>query len=78
MMARLQHIAFHDQLTGLPNRALFHDRIQLALAKARRHQGKLALLYLDQDKFKAVNDTFGHETGDPLPNNSEFCTKAGA
>ncbi len=66
MMARLQHIALHDQLTGLPNRALFHDRIQLALAKARRDQGQLALLYLDLDKFKAVNDTFGHMAGDLL------------
>ncbi len=66
MMARLQHIALHDQLTGLPNRALFHDRMQLALAKARRHQGQLALFYLDLDRFKAINDTFGHMTGDLL------------
>lgn len=66
MMARLQHIALHDQLTGLPNRALFHDRMQQALARAHRHHGQLALLYLDLNRFKDVNDTLGHAAGDLL------------
>lgn len=66
MLIRLKHTALYDPLTQLPNRILFSDRIQLALAKARRKQGYLALLYLDLDKFKYVNDTFGHAVGDTL------------
>ncbi len=62
----LQHIAQHDPLTGLPNRELFHDRLQAALLLAERNQTQLALLYLDLDKFKQVNDTLGHPVGDLL------------
>ncbi|MET1081353.1 MAG: diguanylate cyclase [Pseudomonas sp.] len=64
--SRLQFIARHDPLTGLPNRALLADRLSTALARARREQGRLALLYLDLDKFKEVNDNCGHAAGDLL------------
>lgn len=64
--ARLQYLALHDQLTDLPNRALFSDRLQTALARSRREHTLLALLYLDMDKFKEVNDNYGHTTGDHL------------
>jgi diguanylate cyclase (GGDEF)-like protein len=54
----------HDQLTGLPNRGLIHELISHALAIAARHQTSLAVLFVDLDRFKAVNDTYGHLTGD--------------
>ncbi|MEW6590917.1 MAG: diguanylate cyclase [Pseudomonadota bacterium] len=66
MAIRLQHIARHDPLTDLPNRELFHDRLQTALLQAKRNQTRLALLYIDLDNFKQVNDTLGHSLGDLL------------
>jgi diguanylate cyclase (GGDEF)-like protein/PAS domain S-box-containing protein len=64
--ARLQYTAQYDKLTDLPNRGLLYDRVETALARTRRQQGRMSLLYLDLDKFKQVNDTFGHAAGDLL------------
>lgn len=64
--ARLSHDALHDPLTGLPNRVMFTDRCEQVLKSARRHSELAAILYLDLDGFKAVNDTRGHATGDIL------------
>jgi diguanylate cyclase (GGDEF)-like protein len=61
---RMEHMAYHDILTGLPNRAMFQDHLELALARARRHELAVAVLFLDLDGFKPVNDTHGHEVGD--------------
>ncbi|HSC69349.1 MAG TPA: diguanylate cyclase [Cellvibrio sp.] len=66
MMARLEHLALYDQLTHLPNRSLFYDRICSAIARAKRNNSIFSLLYLDLDKFKAINDLYGHTTGDLL------------
>ena len=62
----LAYMATHDALTGLPNRLLFNDRLTLALAQAQRHQQKLAVMLLDLDHFKDINDTLGHNKGDQL------------
>ncbi|MEP9385930.1 EAL domain-containing protein [Mesorhizobium sp. KR9-304] len=61
-----QYLAFHDTLTGLPNRALFEDRLKRALLAVARDNRRIGLLYIDLDRFKTVNDTFGHPCGDEL------------
>lgn len=63
---RLQRMARHDELTGLLNRAFLHDRIDSALARARRNGSRFSLVFIDLDKFKQVNDTCGHTVGDRL------------
>lgn len=60
----LAHQAFHDELTGLPNRNMFRDRLRLAIADASRYGRKCALLFCDLDHFKVINDSLGHEAGD--------------
>ncbi|NRT55579.1 two-component system response regulator [Sphaerotilus uruguayifluvii] len=64
--ARIQHLAYHDPLTDLPNRMLMLDRMERGLAQAQRHHRALALLFLDLDRFKTINDTLGHLVGDEL------------
>ncbi len=58
--------AYHDQLTSLPNRTLFHDRLGQAMVQAKRHGQNMAVMFLDLDRFKVVNDTLGHQIGDAL------------
>ncbi len=64
--ARVQYMALHDSLTGLPNRVLLEDRLAQAIALARRNQMSVGVLMLDLDRFKSVNDSFGHYVGDRL------------
>jgi diguanylate cyclase (GGDEF)-like protein len=64
--ATVQYLAYHDVLTGLPNRAVFFDRLEQAIQIAHREQQPLALLMMDLNRFKEINDTFGHQCGDRL------------
>lgn len=63
---RLAYLAYHDILTGLPNRELFRDRVGLSIIQARRSGLQLAIMFVDLDRFKLINDTYGHQKGDEL------------
>ncbi|MBS4098364.1 MAG: response regulator, partial [Sulfuricella sp.] len=63
---QIKHLAYHDNLTGLPNRVLFHDRLQQALAHAKREGHTMGVMFIDLDRFKIINDTLGHDVGDEL------------
>ncbi|ETP67370.1 DUF4084 domain-containing protein [Planococcus glaciei] len=63
---KMEHMAYHDALSGLPNRRLFLNKLNAAIASAERHSHQLAVVFVDLDRFKNINDTFGHEFGDLL------------
>jgi diguanylate cyclase (GGDEF)-like protein len=75
MAAKISHLAQHDYLTGLPNRMLLNDRISQAIALAKRTGTQLAVLFLDLDRFKDINDSFGHTVGDKLLQSVAECLK---
>jgi diguanylate cyclase (GGDEF)-like protein len=62
----IKKLAYHDSLTGLPSRTLFNDRFTMAMAESKRNNKKMALIMLDLDHFKDINDNFGHDAGDEL------------
>jgi diguanylate cyclase (GGDEF)-like protein len=64
--AEMRRLAYHDPLTGAANRALFEERFAEAIARARRDRGRIAVIVLDLDHFKAANDTYGHAVGDAI------------
>ena len=63
---KLRHLALHDAATNLPNLALFNDRLRNGLAQAKRHEWRLAVMFIDLDDFKGINDTHGHDVGDQV------------
>ena len=63
-LRKANHSALHDAITGLPNLTLFNDRLRVALAQAQRHAWRLAVMFIDLDGFKVVNDSYGHDAGD--------------
>jgi diguanylate cyclase (GGDEF)-like protein len=66
MQEEIEHLAYHDPLTDLPNRSLLDDRLQLSLKTAHRNNSLLAIMFIDLDGFKQINDSYGHATGDEL------------
>ena len=62
----VKYMAMHDALTRLPNRGMFNERLASAIAVAQRHERTLAVLFVDLDRFKVINDTLGHEAGDEV------------
>jgi diguanylate cyclase (GGDEF)-like protein len=70
--ATIFHMAYHDTLTGLPNRLLFHDRLNMTISAAQRNNKKFAVMMLDLDGFKLVNDLLGHDIGDLLLQNAGY------
>ena len=78
---RIHALAFYDELTGLPNRRLFNDRFEVAISTAHRNNQHTATLFLDLDRFKQINDSLGHKTGDELlkltANRIQSCIKEG-